>query len=277
MLTMLGMGLDLTFDQLGRGLAERPGATLVGLLVNILVFPLLALGIAWGFGLSGPLFAGFLLCAASPGGGTGSLLTWMSRGRIAFSIGLLVLLTLSSLVVTPMWMLAFAPPTTGADPWDAAALMLRPIILYILLPLAAGLYTRRVAPELALRWQPRVARVSVWLLVAIVLAYVVLKGPLLFDAGGGILGASGLAVLLSLVSGMLLRPQGQGGWRRALGFTTGVRNMTLGLLLASTCYREDETLLAVLAYGMFMYLIGVPSAAWFGRRARAEDPERQLA
>ncbi len=268
-LTLFSMGLGLTPRAILRSLARAPGTTAAALVVNFLVLPLVLLGLDAVLELPQPIFLGLLLCMAAPGGGTGSLLTYLARGDVAFSLGLLVLFTLLSFVLTPLWMAPFSPQSGASLIADAVPMVLR-ILAFILLPLGLGLAVARRLPPWVERWQPRLARVSLLMLLGLVAGLLVTKGHLLWTIGWPALAAAAITVGVGLLSGLLTGR----GLRAAFSFTTAVRNVTLAMLLATTHYADELVLMAVLAYGLFMYGVGMP-AALVVKRSQAAAGSRQ--
>jgi predicted Na+-dependent transporter len=72
-----------------------------------------------------------------------------------------------------------------------------------------------------------------------------------------------LAVITSLALPLVV--PGSRRDRAALSLTTGVRNLSLALLLSSAFF-GDLTTITVLTYGLFMYLLAVPLALLFRRQ-----------
>ncbi|MGS1091059.1 hypothetical protein [Corynebacterium sanguinis] len=85
----IGIGLSLTIAD-STAHARRPRASIVGLIGQLTLPPLLALGIAWVFGLTPMMALGVVLVAAAPGGATSNLATYLARGSVALSIILTV-------------------------------------------------------------------------------------------------------------------------------------------------------------------------------------------
>jgi hypothetical protein len=82
---MIGMGATLTVEDLLKVL-RVPRGFAVGLAVQLLLIPALALGVSTAFALSAGLAAGLVLVAAVPGGSMSNVFTYFARGNIALSI-----------------------------------------------------------------------------------------------------------------------------------------------------------------------------------------------
>lgn len=266
-LTMLAMGMGLTLTEVGRAL-RRARILALGLVVNFVAIPMLVLLLVKIFAIDDPVAAGLLLCALAPGGGVGTLFVDYSRGDLGLSVGLLLGLTFSSVLLTPillgLWTGGDVGAALSATTWPTMKL----ILTFQVIPLVAGLLLRRYAKTGARRVQPWIARIARWLMLGIIAAYLVTKGQLLV--------ANGLRpfviIVVANLAGFLL------GWspllrakteRLSLGLTSMNRNLALAMLLAATFFTHPSTIATVLAYGLVMLILSFAVAAWFRRSTPA--------
>ncbi len=263
--TLGSMGLKLTFSGLRATVRDNPRVLFYGFIVNFLIVPLAALGLGQVFSIPEAAFTGLLLCAAAPGGGTGTLFTDTSGGDVSFSVALLVPLTVFSLVFTPLWMLPYVPSGAAGGMLQAVGSMAFNIFVFLLMPLLGGILVNEYRSSMAARLQPVAARISLGMLLTLVFYYLIAKKDLLLVNGYGVLWASIILLAGSLASGFLFVRKGV-GHRRAFGITTAVRNISLALLLSTTTFRDEQTLMAVLGYALLMNLVVLPVAFWFQRR-----------
>jgi bile acid:Na+ symporter, BASS family len=256
--TLLGMGLGLTLEQISDTIRHHWRKLLWGVIFNFVVIPVAALGTRNAVNLDPAFFTGFFLCMAAPGGGTGSLLTYCAKGDISFSIALMFPLTLVSLVVTPLWMVFAVPANNGANPWLAVIPMVTALGVYMVTPLVLGLAIRKQWPSIALSLVKPVTRLSMVMLLMLVVGYLVSKGNQIAAGGLTLIILSLASACAALAGGMTTTPHA--GLRRALGFTSSIRNVTLAILLAGTSYPDPRTMLAVLSYGLAQYVVSFPAA-----------------
>ena len=99
---MLGMGLELTLDDFKR-VVVYPRAAVVGLLAQLAMLPLVGFLLASLFPLKPELAVGVVILAASPGGPTSNLLTFLAAGDVALSI------TLTAIIATALAVAIFTP------------------------------------------------------------------------------------------------------------------------------------------------------------------------
>jgi len=266
-LTLLAMGMGLTFREVGQALRRGRILTL-GLVANFLAIPALVLLLINVFAIEGPVAVGLILCAIAPGSGVGPLLVDHARGDVGLSIGLLLALTFSSVALTPLMLGWWTGGDVGAALSATTWPTMRLILTFQVVPLVAGLLFRRYAASRARRAQPWVARIARWLMLGIIAAYLVTRGQLLFANGLRPFIVSVVTIVMSFVVGWvpLLGARTE---RVSLGLTTMNRNLALAMLVAAMLFREPATLAAILAYGILMLLVAFATATWL-RRSKLE-------
>jgi predicted Na+-dependent transporter len=256
LLFSVGLGLDL--PRLWRTLM-RWELLLGVVLYNFVAVPALAITSGW-FVSQSAVVAGIVLTAIAPAGGTGTLLTRIGGGNMELSVCLLGIMTALALPVTP-WLAVLLMPADATQSLPVRSLAMT-LFGFQFLPLTVGMLLRRLHGAAADR-ADRVARpLSNVLFVGLVAGLVALKGALLVEVGLPGLAFMIVLVLVSLLLPMLARLDRPD--LTAVSLTSAVRNISLALLL-STSFFGDLTTITVLAYGLAMYLIGVPWARWLRR------------
>jgi predicted Na+-dependent transporter len=188
------------------------------------------------------------------------LLTRIGGGNMELSVCLLGIMTALALPVTP-WLAVLLMPADATQSLPVRSLAMT-LFGFQFLPLTVGMLLRRLHGAAADR-ADRVARpLSNVLFVGLVAGLVALKGALLVEVGLPGLAFMIVLVLVSLLLPMLARLDRPD--LTAVSLTSAVRNISLALLL-STSFFGDLTTITVLAYGLAMYLIGVPWARWLRR------------
>lgn len=229
------------------------------LLANVLVVPLSALAAIALLDLEGPVRLGLLLAAASPGGGTGALLSLHARGDAAHAVVLQGMLAVLALVVTPLWV------GSGAD-----GIALLPIVVGLLVlqvaPLLVGAAVRARRPALAARVHPLARGIADVALAVLVVGLLITSIDEVDRSGVTGLAAMVAVVVISLAAFAL---PAAASVRRATAMTTAVRNLSLALLIARSSSEPDATALVVLTYGLVMYVVAAAAAAVLRRGAPA--------
>jgi len=99
-LIMLGLGLGLSIKDFTR-ILKYPKNFLVGFFLQLIILPIVALGVALILNLPAPIAVGLMIIAAAPGGVTSNVLTKFANGDVALSISLTAIVSLISIISVP--------------------------------------------------------------------------------------------------------------------------------------------------------------------------------
>ena len=97
---MFGMGTTLDLKDF-LVIFRRPRDIFLGALAQYTIMPFLAFALGTLFALEPGLTAGLVLLGACPGGTTSNVITYMSKGDLAYSVTMTSVSTLLSPVLTP--------------------------------------------------------------------------------------------------------------------------------------------------------------------------------
>jgi bile acid:Na+ symporter, BASS family len=128
--SMLAMGSGLTVSQISEPL-RNTRLVLLALVANFVVMPLGALALAKMLSLDEPFGVGLLLLGCAAGAPFLPKLAELARGNLAFAVGAMVLLMVTTVVYLPIILPLLLPGVT-VNAWVIA----RSLILLMLLPLA---------------------------------------------------------------------------------------------------------------------------------------------
>jgi BASS family bile acid:Na+ symporter len=265
---MVSIGLGVTFADLvkvardwwliGRAVAANylcvPAATVL-LLVLFDAHPMIA--------------AGFLILAVCPGAPFAPACAKIARGDVAAAVGWMAILAGSSAIVAPL-LLYFLLPLISANETlqvDPVRIVISLLIVQ-LLPLLVGLglrHWRRAWAETIQRPANRVSAVLSLLTVGVILF---VHYPLLLEIRPR--GYVGMTILLivSWAAGWLLAGR-SAELRKSLALTTSLRNVGVGLVIASASFPGTAAVTSVLAYGIFEIFGSILLALWWARRGNA--------
>ena len=198
-----GLGLGLR-DIVGP--LRRPRLVIAALGLNFVLAPAIAYALAKMFGLDRPYATGLLILSAAAGAPFLPKLAQLAKGDVAFSVGLMLLLTVGTVVFLPI-LLPLLIPGQSADPWP----ILRPLLFTMLVPLAVGMVIRGRSEQWSARLRPAFALLSNLSMVVAIAVLVVLH----FQAMIGTFG-SGRRFRSSIVPvaafGVRLCPRRAGAW-----------------------------------------------------------------
>jgi BASS family bile acid:Na+ symporter len=209
--------------------------------------------------------AGFLIAAVCPGAPYGPPLTGMAKGNVAASVGLMVILAGSSAIIAPLLLSLLLPMMAGNEPMRVDAVkMVITLMATQLVPLCLGLAVRRKKPDLAARMKKPANLLSVvlnFLVFGLILA--VQYKTLLAIRARGFAGMLALLVAALAAGGLLGGPGRES--RKALALTTAVRNVGVGLVIATASFPGTPAVTAVIAYAVFQTVVLLVLALWWGR------------
>ena len=131
---MFGMGLTLRLEDF-RVVFSRPRDVIIGCLAQFTVMPLLAWTLARLFMLDEALTVGVVLVGCCPGGTASNVITYLSRGDLALSVGMTGVSTLLAPVMTPLLVWLLAGKTVDVN----VIAMFQSILWVVILPIVAGL------------------------------------------------------------------------------------------------------------------------------------------
>jgi len=250
--SMLAMGLNLTVGQIITPLRNVRLVTL-SLLVNFVLMPLAATGLATLLRLDEPLGIGLLLLGSAAGAPFLPKLAQIAKGNLAFGVGLMVLLMVITVGYLPLVL---------------------PLLLLMLLPLAGALVVRARFAEVAARTKPVLDRLSNLSLILLVLLITVanVNNVLAVFGTRGI-----LAGLLFIAIGFVL------GWflggpdintRRVLALGTAQRNIAAALVVGSQSFSDPKVVVMVVVVAIVSLLVLMPLSRKLAKykSGKAENP-----
>lgn len=266
---MVGIGLTLTPADFRRE-ARAPRGALVGTLAQLLLMPLLGFAVVALLDLPPALAVGLVIAASCPGGSTSNLIAYLARANVALSIVLTVLASIGTILTLPFFVGLALDRLTGDEvavsmPVGQTVALLLGVVL---VPVTVGMLVRARVPERAAALERAVSAfggaVLVLLIVGIAFSVRDRIVELTTDAGPAAL----LLNLGGLLTGYLVAAAAR--LPRADRLTTsielGVKNTTIGILLAVTVIGSEEMAVPSAVYGLVMYLSAAALVA-YGRRA----------
>ena len=133
MVVMFGMGLTIRPGDFAI-VFTKPKEILIGCSAQFLIMPLLAFALSHLFRLDAALTAGVVLVGTCPGGTSSNVITYLSKGDVALSVGMTSVSTLLAPLLTPAitWLLLRTTVTV-----DVLSMFLS-IVKVILIPIGLG-------------------------------------------------------------------------------------------------------------------------------------------
>ena len=275
-LAMLGMGAGLQIADFKK-VAQQPKAAAVGLSMQLVMVPLVALAFIVLADLPPGMIIGIAIIAAIPGGTVSNIFTFMARGNVPLSISITALTSLACLATTPIildFLIADYMPDSFVMPAEKVAIE---IGLCLLLPLGLGMLVLKRFPQYAPRFSDLCVKGSLLGIGIIVLG----------SLGAGRLNFANtstddIAVLFTFIVSLTL----VGVWltkgfalaqqdNRAIEMEVVVRNINLGFLLKVSLFPTvagesnpvaDMALFTMLLYGAWQLATGIFLIFWRRRQ-----------
>lgn len=236
--TMLGMGMTLTFDDLREALS-MPKELLAGFVLQYSVMPLSGFFVSKILNLPSYYAAGLILVGCCPGGTASNIVTYIARGNVALSVLMTALSTVSAVVMTPFLTAKLAGQYVAVD----AMGLLMSTLQVVLLPVLAGAFLNQYFQRLVKLVSPLMPPIAV-------ATVAILCGNAIAQSSSAIL-TSGQQVVLAAVllhtSGfffgyVLARLLGiDVSSSRTISIEVGMQNSVLGVVLATQHFGNPLT------------------------------------
>ena len=257
-LIMLGLGLGLSLKDFTRVL-RTPKDFFVGFFSQLLILPIVALGIALILDLSAPIAVGLMIIAAAPGGVTSNVLTKFADGDVALSISLTAIVSLISIISVPFVVInsaEFLGVVVSKD-ISMTGIALK-MALVVTVPVIIGMIIRGFAENFISSKINIINKLTGWLFIIVFAAiWIEEKNNICTYLVG-----AGLAVLILNLTMMTLAyfiakkfvsgiPQ-----QKCIALECGLQNGTLAVFVATLIFDDVAFMIPTGAYALLMYITG---------------------
>lgn len=261
-IVMMGLGLELTPKDFAR-VTQQPKAVLIALFSQLFLLVGVAFLLCKLFALPPLLAVGLMLLAASPGGSTANLFSYLFKGDVALNITLTAINSVLAAVTLP-FIVNFS---IGHFMNDAQQINLQfskiiQVFSIIIVPVGIGMLIRHFAPNFTRKMNKPVRIFAVVFLILIIVAAFMKERANIMEYFAQIGAATILFCIISLSVGYFV-PRMLGihtTQARACAFEIGIHNGTLAITIALTVLQNSTISMPAAVYSLFMYII----AAGFG-------------
>lgn len=258
--SMLSMGLSLTTKQIIDPL-RNTRLVVLALVANFVVIPLAAYVITLVMPLDGSISIGLILVSTAAGAPFLPKLVEVAKGNTAFSVGLMVLLMVVTIIYLPI-VLPLLLQGVEVNPLDIA----QSLVVMMLIPLAIGLFIKARYEESAEKIRPTFASASNLAILVLIVLGVVLN----FDAMIGLVGSFGILAALVFVvvasgAGYLLGGSDR-NIKSVMALGTGQRNISAALVVAAQNF-DSDVITYLLVFAVIGFVLLFPTSGEFGKRA----------
>ncbi len=229
-IVMFGMGMTLKLSDF-KVVFTKPKAVITGILSQFIIMPLLAWLLCTVFQLPTELAVGVILVGCCPGGTSSNVMTYLSKGDVALSVGMTACTTVLAPLVTPALVLLLAGQSVDVS----YVSMLMSIVQVVLVPIILGFIINAIAPKVADVFGKVLPLISVIAISLIIMAVVSANAAKLMTVGALIIVVVMLHNLCGYALGYLAgRALGLSrAQMRTLSIEVGMQNSGLATSLAT--------------------------------------------
>lgn len=259
---MVGLGLELTLKDFAR-VTKHPKAVLIALFCQLIILVSIAFLICKVLALPPLLAVGLMLLAASPGGSTANLFSYLFKGDIALNITLTAINSVIAAFTLPL-IVNFSIQHFMNDGQQISLQLSKILQVFaiIIIPVCIGMLIRHFAPRFTEKLNKPLRIFAVTFLVLIIIGAISKERHQILEY----LTQVGLATVIFCISSLAIGyfvPRLLGinsAQARACAFEIGIHNSTLAMTIALTVIANSTVAMPAAVYSIFMYIF----AAIFG-------------
>jgi BASS family bile acid:Na+ symporter len=271
---MIGLGLELTPKDFTR-VTKQPKAVLIALFCQLVILVSIAFIICKVLALPPLLAVGLMLLAASPGGSTANLFSYLFKGDIALNITLTAINSVIAAFTLPL-IVNFAIQHFMNDGQEISLQFSKILQVFaiIIIPVGIGMLIRHYAPHFTEKLNKPLRIFAVSFLILIIIGAITKERHQILEYLAQVGLATVLFCLCSLLIGYFV-PRLLGinsAQARACAFEIGIHNSTLAMTIALTVMASSTVAMPAAVYSIFMYVF----AAVFGMLLNKFAPQRKV-
>ena len=257
-LIMLGLGLGLSVKDFTR-ILRTPKDFFVGFFSQLVILPIVAIGIALILKLPEALAIGLMIIAAAPGGVTSNVLTKFANGDVALSISLTAVVSLISIVSVPFVVITSADilGVTISSNISMLGIALK-MALVVTVPVIIGMVIRGFAEDFILSKINIINKITGWLFVIVFAAiWIEEKDNILTYLADAGLAVLILNVVMMMLAYFIAKKFVSGvAQQKCIALECGLQNGTLAVFVATLIFDDVAYMVPTGAYALLMYITG---------------------
>jgi predicted Na+-dependent transporter len=266
--SMLAMGLSLTVPEIIAPLRNLR-LVILAAMINFIAVPFVAWAIQGIMDLDQDIYTGILLLATAAGAPFLPKLAQVAKGNAAFSVGLMVMLMVVTIIYMPIVLPLFLSGVE-VDPWDIA----KSLIVLMLFPLGIGLFMNSRWQQTAKELQALMSSASSFAILLLLVGAIILQ----WSAIVSLIGTGGLiAILIFLLISLMLGYFAGGSdpaTRSVMGLGTAQRNVSAAMVVGAQNFSDSPNVLITVIVGALIGLVLLmPIGAELGKRTVGAETE----
>ena len=253
---MTGLGLELTVKDFLR-VQRHPKVIFLALFTQLIILVLIAFLICILLKLPPLLAVGLMLLAASPGGPTANLISYLFKGDVALNLTLTAINSLICTFTLPFIVNLSIHYFLGEHPKIGMPTeKITQVFLIVFIPVCLGMFIRSIAPNIALRLNRPMRFFSVLFLFLIFFYALYTERFNIVEYFADIGPAIALFCFISLSVGYLIPHLAGVSDRqaRACTFEIGIHNTSVAMTIALSVLSSTTIALPAGIYSIFMYV-----------------------
>ena len=258
-LLMFDLGLSLRFEDFAR-VVRQPWPVAIALFGQLVLLPLIALGLAWAFRLPPVFFIGLVLIACCPGGSSSNVFSKLAGGDVALSVTLTALSSVITLFTIPLIM-SWATDLVGQSVGISLPVgnLIKQNLVLMLLPVLLGIGLNYAWPQAARRTDKVLSKLAFPLLLVLITVFYIQHHRTILE-NIGVLGLCVTALILvaigcsSLLSRLVRTDRRQ---RRTVIIEVGMQNAAQAIAIASSpiIFANEQMAIPAILYSLMMNIV----------------------
>ena len=257
-LIMFGLGLGLTTTDFSRVL-KNPKDFFVGFFSQLILLPIVALGLVFLLNLPTTIAVGLMIIAAAPGGVTSNILTKFANGDVALSVTLTAVTSLVSILTVPFVVINSANIIGVSISSDISiANIALKMALVVTVPVLFGMIIRKLFTNFILSKVKLIDKLSGILFIIVFAAIYIEERNNILDY----ILQSGLAVLILNIVMMTLafliaKKYASGiSQQKCIAIEGGLQNGTVAVFVATLIFDDVAFVVPTASYALIQYMTG---------------------
>lgn len=258
-LLMFDLGLALRLEDFGK-VFRNPRPIIVALFGQLVLLPLVALGISWLFHLPPVYFIGLVLIACCPGGSSSNVFSKLAGGDVALSVTLTALSSIITLLTIP-FIMSWATQLVGESVGITLPVgnLVKQNLVLMLLPVLLGIGLHYAWSKVAEKIDKVLTKLAFPLLLVLITIFYVQHHRIIMEHIG-LLGLCVTVLILvaigcsSLLSRLVKNSPQQ---RRTVIIEVGMQNAAQAIAIASSplIFANDEMAIPAILYSLMMNIV----------------------
>lgn len=258
-LLMFDLGLSLKLEDFGN-VFRHPKSVIVAMTGQIVLLPLIALGLARLFNLDPVYFIGLILIACCPGGSSSNVFSKLAKGDVALSVSLTALSSIITLFTIPLIM-SWATQIVGESVGISLPVgnLIKQNLVLMLLPVVLGIVLHYACPNASAKIDKVLSKLAFPLLMVLITVFFAQHYKTIFANITSLgLCVTALIIVAITCSSLLSRlVRNNAAQRRTVVIEVGMQNAAQAISIASSpfIFANETMAIPAILYSLMMNVV----------------------